>query len=92
MGGKRKGKGRGIVGADVEGHVDEVLALAISSDGRYLVSGGRDRRILVWDVKEDKFVKAFEGHKDAITVRYYWALVQENTRMALTICSVDLRT
>lgn len=50
--------------------MDEVLALAMSFDGRYLASGGRDRRILVWDVKQDKFVKAFEGHKDAITVRY----------------------
>ncbi|KAL5639837.1 hypothetical protein ACGC1H_006421 [Rhizoctonia solani] len=67
MTGKRKGKGRRVAGTDVEGHIDEVLALAISFDGRYLASGGRDRRILVWDVKEDKFVKAFEGHKDAIT-------------------------
>ncbi|CAE6499273.1 unnamed protein product [Rhizoctonia solani] len=67
MTGKRKGKGRRVAGADVEGHIDEVLALAMSFDGRYLASGGRDRRILVWDVKEDKFVKAFEGHKDAIT-------------------------
>lgn len=85
MGGKRKGKGRRIVGADVEGHVDEVLALAMSFDGRYLVSGGRDRRILVWDVKEDRFVKAFEGHKDAITVRYSGLIYKSSTRMALTI-------
>ncbi|KAG8707355.1 pre-rRNA processing protein [Ceratobasidium sp. 395] len=61
----RKGKGR--VGTDVEGHVDEVLALALSFDGRYLASGGRDKRILVWDVKEDRVVKVFEGHKDAVT-------------------------
>ncbi|CAE6493139.1 unnamed protein product [Rhizoctonia solani] len=67
MTGRGKGKARRAVGADVEGHIDEVLALAISFDGRYLASGGRDRRIVVWDVKEDKFVKAFEGHKDAIT-------------------------
>ncbi|CAE6475299.1 unnamed protein product, partial [Rhizoctonia solani] len=82
--GKRKGKGRRVVGADVEGHVDEVLALAISFDGRYLASGGRDRRILVWDVKTDKFVKAFEGHKDAIT-----ALAFRKNSLQLYSASLD---
>ncbi|KAJ1301163.1 hypothetical protein OPQ81_003574 [Rhizoctonia solani] len=84
MTGKGKGKGRRIVGADVEGHIDEVLALAISFDGRYLASGGRDRRILVWDVKEDKFVKAFEGHKDAIT-----ALAFRKNALQLYSASLD---
>ncbi|KAG8875143.1 pre-rRNA processing protein [Tulasnella sp. 331] len=59
-----KGKGR----ADkVEGHTDEVLGLAISSDGRWLVSGGKDRRVVVWDAKEMKWVKSFTGHKDGVT-------------------------
>ncbi|QRV84696.1 WD repeat-containing protein [Ceratobasidium sp. AG-Ba] len=62
-----KGKGKAKVGTNVEGHVDEVLALALSFNARYLVSGGRDRRVLVWDVKEDRVVKVFDGHKDAIT-------------------------
>ncbi|CAE6441560.1 unnamed protein product [Rhizoctonia solani] len=81
---KGKGKGRRAVGADIEGHIDEVLALAISFDGRYLASGGRDRRILVWDVKEDKFVKAFEGHKDAIT-----ALAFRKNSLQLYSASLD---
>ncbi|KAG8717388.1 pre-rRNA processing protein [Ceratobasidium sp. 394] len=80
----RKGKGKGKVGADVEGHVDEVLALAISFDGRYLASGGRDRRVLVWDVKEDKLVKVFEGHKDAIT-----ALAFRKNSLQLYSASLD---
>ncbi|CAE6415734.1 unnamed protein product, partial [Rhizoctonia solani] len=84
MTGKRKGKGRRVVVGDVEGHVDEVLALAISFDGRYLASGGRDRRILVWDVKADKFVKAFEGHKDAIT-----ALAFQKNSLQLYSASLD---
>ncbi|CAE6461084.1 unnamed protein product [Rhizoctonia solani] len=84
MTGKGKGKGRRVARADVEGHIDEVLALAISFDGRYLASGGRDRRILVWDVKEDKFVKAFEGHKDAIT-----ALAFRKNTLQLYSASLD---
>lgn len=35
---------------DNEGHRDEVWALAVSSDGRHLVSGGKDRRICVWAI------------------------------------------
>ncbi|KAF8717373.1 WD40 repeat-like protein, partial [Rhizoctonia solani] len=84
MTGKGKGKGRRVAGAGVEGHIDEVLALAISFDGRYLASGGRDRRILVWDVKEDVFVKAFEGHKDAIT-----ALAFRKNTLQLYSASLD---
>ncbi|CAE6439890.1 unnamed protein product [Rhizoctonia solani] len=84
MTGKGKGKGRRVAGTDIEGHIDEVLALAISFDGRYLASGGRDRRILVWDVKEDKFVKAFEGHKDAIT-----ALAFRKNTLQLYSASLD---
>ena len=32
------------------GHVDEVYSLDFSSDGAFLVSAGKDRRILLWDV------------------------------------------
>ncbi|KAB5591569.1 Rnu3ip2 protein [Ceratobasidium theobromae] len=84
MSGKGKGKDRRIEDVNAEGHTDEVLALAISFDGQYLVSGGRDRRILVWDVKEDKFVKAFTGHRDAIT-----ALAFRKNSLQLYSASLD---
>ncbi|KAG8791182.1 pre-rRNA processing protein [Ceratobasidium sp. 428] len=80
----RKGKGKRRVGTDVEGHVDEVLALALSFDGRYLASGGQDKRILVWDVKEDRVVKVFEGHKDAVT-----ALAFRKNSLQLYSASLD---
>jgi len=53
------------------GHTDEVLALALSSDGKYLVSGGRDRRLIVWDADTLTLLKSFQGpmnHKDIISV------------------------
>ena len=54
----------------IQGHTDEVYALAVSDDGTYLVSGGKDRRVVVWDAKakELTWVKSFGGHKDSITV------------------------
>lgn len=32
------------------GHFDEVLCSAISPNGKYLVSGGKDRVVRVWDI------------------------------------------
>lgn len=78
-----KGKGKQRASAnDLSGHSDEVLALALSGDGKYLVSGGKDRRIGVWDVSGDSeatdggaeglvWVKGFRGHKDTISVCWF---------------------
>lgn len=70
----KKGKGKGkqraeYDGGDVKGHTDEVLALAVSGDGRYLASAGKDRRVGVWDVEKAEWVKGFGGHRDTISVR-----------------------
>lgn len=53
----------------MRGHTDEVWALAISPDGQYLASGGKDRLVGVWDVEKDEWVKGFTGHRDHISVR-----------------------
>lgn len=53
----------------MKGHTDEVLALAVSGDGRYLASAGKDRRVGVWDVEKAEWVKGFGGHRDTISVR-----------------------
>lgn len=74
------GRGKGPAG-DSRGHTDEVLALALSGDGKYLASAGRDRTVGVWDVSDEGanlqngekprglvWVKGFSGHKDTISV------------------------
>ncbi|KIJ33535.1 hypothetical protein M422DRAFT_183156 [Sphaerobolus stellatus SS14] len=69
-----KGKGKGkALNVDGEGHVDEVLSVALSGDGKYLASGGKDRKVGVWEVTEKegeekklRWVKGFMGHKDTI--------------------------
>jgi ribosomal RNA-processing protein 9 len=86
-GGKGKGKKKGNTPAsELSGHSDEVLALALSGDGKYLVSGGKDRIIGVWDVSGDQenpgddkrvglaWVKGFGGHKDTISVSSFTSM------------------
>jgi ribosomal RNA-processing protein 9 len=57
--------------ADPDGHTDEIWTLALSSDGKYLASGGKDRVVGVWDVENAdgiSWVKGFTGHRDSISV------------------------
>ncbi|KAK8847644.1 hypothetical protein IAR55_005503 [Kwoniella newhampshirensis] len=67
---RKAGKPFGHAQADREGgHQGEILCLASSEDGKWLVSGGRDEIIGVWDVSGDepRWVSALKGHKDAVT-------------------------
>ncbi|KAF9926714.1 pre-rRNA processing protein [Linnemannia zychae] len=54
--------------ADFQGHTDHVTCLAVSSDNRFLASGGKDKKIIIWSVQENKFLHSFkQQHKDTIT-------------------------
>jgi ribosomal RNA-processing protein 9 len=64
---KRKGKQKTWIG-DINGHTDEVLALALSGDGKYLASGGKDRKVGIWDVEKEVWLRGFGGHKDTVSV------------------------
>lgn len=56
---------------DDVGHKGEILCLAASEDGKWLVTGGRDKVVGVWNVEGDEaeWITGMRGHKDAITVR-----------------------
>jgi ribosomal RNA-processing protein 9 len=59
--------------AKILGHTDEVLALAVSCDGKYLASGGRDQKLGVWDAEKGEWIQAIGGHlshRDLISVRF----------------------
>lgn len=34
----------------IDGHFDEVMSMAISANGKFLISGGKDRIVRVWDI------------------------------------------
>jgi ribosomal RNA-processing protein 9 len=61
-------KASGMASQEVKSHSDQVLALAVSGDEKYLVGAGKDRKIGVWDVEKNEWVKAFGGHRDTISV------------------------
>ncbi|ERN07696.1 U3 snoRNP-associated protein-like YAOH [Amborella trichopoda] len=44
-----------------------VLALSVSSDGRYLASGGLDRHIHLWDTRTREHIQAFPGHRGPVS-------------------------
>ncbi|KAF7730158.1 hypothetical protein EC973_002766 [Apophysomyces ossiformis] len=54
---------------DYVGHTDHILCLALSSDNQYLASGGRDKLINIWSVKDNTHIVAFTQHKDAISLQ-----------------------
>ena len=53
----------------INGHFDEVLCSAISPSGKYMVTGGKDRIVRVWDIHNQTQIQSFIGHRDSITVR-----------------------
>jgi ribosomal RNA-processing protein 9 len=50
-----------------EGSTEEVLAIAVNTDGNLLASGGRDKFLRVYDIRSNKLLETFKGHKDPIS-------------------------
>ncbi len=48
-------------------HQGRIPAMALSSDGRRLLTGGDDRTIKLWDALTGKMIQSFAGHSDTIT-------------------------
>ncbi|KAI1437266.1 WD40 repeat-like protein [Xylaria sp. CBS 124048] len=49
-----------------KGHVGQILCVAVSDDGKFVVTGGDDKRIVVWDASL-KALRVFTHHRDAVT-------------------------
>jgi WD40 repeat protein len=48
------------------GHAGSVVAAAFSPDGRYVLSGGDDRTLRLWERATGKPVRAFAGHESYV--------------------------
>src|SRR5438105_15923831 len=48
------------------GHTRVIQALALSSDGRWIASGGYDKTVIVWNVATGDEQWRFGGHADTI--------------------------
>jgi len=52
---------------DKQANTGEILSVAVTTDGRYAVSGGRDNMVRVYDSRTNTEVKCLSGHRDAVT-------------------------
>ena len=50
-----------------ESVTDDVNALAVTPDGRYVVSVYRDHRLWVWNLANGGITKSFHGHTGRVT-------------------------
>jgi len=53
--------------------VPQVNAIAISSDGKLLASGGEDQKVKLWKLHDRKLLVPFSGHVSGVTaVAFSW--------------------
>jgi len=50
----------------LEGHGDEVWCVAVTPDGKTVVSGAKDGTLKVWDLETGEFRTTFDGHTDEV--------------------------
>ena len=48
------------------GHIGPVTSVAVSTDGRFIVSGSDDNTIQVWGIVERRKECTFTGHREII--------------------------
>jgi WD40 repeat protein len=51
----------------LEGHTGDITSVAVFSDGRRAISGGRDRTLRLWDLDERRQIWCSEGHARDVT-------------------------
>lgn len=49
------------------GHDKAVFALAVSANGKHLVTGGEDKTVRVWDINSGKPLRSFQGHTERVS-------------------------
>lgn len=48
-----------------QGHTDAILCVAVSDDGKYIATGGRDRKLVIWS-NELEVLRVFVQHRDHV--------------------------
>jgi WD40 repeat protein len=51
---------------NLEGHSEDVMSVAITSDNSKIVSGYRDKTIKIWDLNTCKLLNNLEGHAEMV--------------------------
>ena len=58
--------GTGLV-RTLEGHSDAVLGVAVTLDGKRVVSASEDKTLKVWDLETGRALRTLKGHTDEVT-------------------------
>ena len=77
-----------------EGHDDSVTAVAITPNGKQVISGSKDNTIRIWDVETGENTNTLEGHKgwiQAVTVTPNGKQVISGSTDS-TVCIWDIET
>jgi len=48
------------------GHHDPILSIAVSPDGKQIVSGSKDHTLKLWDTDTGREIRTFNGHTDVV--------------------------
>ncbi len=48
-------------------HITKLSSVAFSPNGHYLLAGGKDRKLWLWNLKTGTLIKTFVGHSDIIS-------------------------
>ncbi|KAI1612288.1 WD40-repeat-containing domain protein [Exophiala viscosa] len=49
------------------GHTGAILSVAASPDGKYVATGGADKKLIVWSAEDLRPLKTFTTHRDGVT-------------------------
>ena len=61
-----KGNGKRADDYDYKYHTASILCIAASTDGKFVATGGADKKLIVWDAATLKPLKVFTHHRDSV--------------------------
>lgn len=79
-----KGKGDKQGDPSYQGHTASILCVAASTTGKFVATGGADKRLVIWSASDLKPLRVFTQHRDAVT-----ALAFRRGTNQLYSCSSD---
>ncbi|MEJ2715679.1 MAG: protein kinase [Deltaproteobacteria bacterium] len=61
-------------------HEDQVISLSVAPDGTRLVTGGKDKRAVLWDARSGQVLAQFQAHRGPVSV----VAINPNGQLAAT--------
>ncbi|OXV10450.1 hypothetical protein Egran_01787 [Elaphomyces granulatus] len=62
-----------------QGHSGNILKVAVSPSGKYAVTGGADRKMIIWDAETLTPLKTFTHHRDAVSGLSFARQISKNS-------------